>query len=262
MSKGAFDLLVAGSGPAGASLACVVAAAHPHLRVAVADAAVASRRAPTAAPDCRVLALSPASAAVLGEAGVWERVLASGRVAPFYGMAVWDASGPGQIRFTAGEAGRAALGFVAENWLVQEALQERLRELPNVSLFEGRAITGVTLPAPGDAASAAVALAGEEAGLETALLACCDGAGSPVARLAGLGGRVGWKYPQQALVCAVRLAESGPPASTALQRFLPGGQVLALLPIFEVTFLCVVDCLLIGFFRSVVCVSSCLFARF
>jgi ubiquinone biosynthesis UbiH/UbiF/VisC/COQ6 family hydroxylase len=229
-----FDLFVAGSGPAGASLACLVAAAHPHLRVAVADAAVSSRRPPSAAPDCRVLALSPASTAVLGEAGVWERALASGRVAPFYGMAVWDASGPGQIRFSAGDAGRGALGFVAENWLVHELLHERMRELPNVTLLEGRAVAGVALPPPGDAAPAAVTLAGEEgAPLETGLLACCDGAGSPVARLAGLGGRVGWRYPQQAVVCAVRLADGGALSSTAYQRFLPGGQVLALLPMHD-----------------------------
>ena len=226
-----FDLVVAGNGPAGASLACVVAAAHPHLRVAVADAAAASRRPPSAAPDCRVLALSPASAAVLGEAGVWERVLDSGRVAPYYSMAVWEASGPGQIRFNAGEAGRAALGYVAENWLVQELLQQRLLELPNVTLFESCGVASVSLPALGGPAPALVTLAQGET-LKTLLLACCDGAASPVARLAGLGGRVGWKYGQQALVCAVQLAE-GTLSSTAFQRFLPGGPVLALLPMFD-----------------------------
>ncbi len=175
-------------------------------------------------PDCRVLALSPSSVRTLDEIGVWSDVMASGRVAPFYSMAVWDASSAGQISFRAAQD--AQLGYVVENWLLQEALLDRMKQLPNVQLMCPDALKSLT---PGDGPIQVGLASGP---VDAALVAGCDGASSPVAKLAGLASKSGWRYGQNALVCAVRLPE-GEVCSTAYQRFLPGGQVLALLPMYD-----------------------------
>jgi ubiquinone biosynthesis UbiH/UbiF/VisC/COQ6 family hydroxylase len=226
MSRPFFDLFVVGNGPTGASLACSVAMRNPNLKIAVAEASILSKRQPTTYPDCRVLALSPASIKLLTDVGVWAEVMSSGRVAPYYSMIVWDGSSAGQVSF--GATDRLKLGCVVENWLLQEALVDRMRQLPNITLMCPDTVSALS-PSERKGPMQVTLSSGE---LETALVAGCDGASSPIAKLAGLASRTGWRYGQNALVCAVQLVE-GELCSTAYQRFLPGGQVLALLPLYD-----------------------------
>jgi ubiquinone biosynthesis UbiH/UbiF/VisC/COQ6 family hydroxylase len=221
------SFLFAQSSCQGSSLACKVALSQPQLRVAVAEASVLKKRSASAHPDCRVLALSPASVKLLSEIGVWSELEASGRVAPYYSMTVWDGSSAGQVSF--GGSSQSQLGVVCENWLLQEALVERMKSLPNITLMSPDSVSSLTSSVAGGPIEVGLSSSGS---LSSALVAGCDGASSPVAKLAGLANKTGWRYGQSALVCAVRLS-SDEVCSTAYQRFLPGGQVLALLPMFD-----------------------------
>eukprot|EP00271_Cylindrocystis_brebissonii_P002865 TRINITY_DN13630_c0_g1_i2.p1 TRINITY_DN13630_c0_g1~~TRINITY_DN13630_c0_g1_i2.p1 ORF type:complete len:528 (+),score=87.54 TRINITY_DN13630_c0_g1_i2:354-1937(+) len=81
-------------------------------------------------PDARVVAISPASAELLQEVGVWEKLKAERHVTPFDTMQVWDHAGPGYVRFKAQDvAGQTALGYIMENQVLVNALQERLQDL-------------------------------------------------------------------------------------------------------------------------------------
>ena len=230
-------MLIAGGGPAGTALACALASAYPRLSIAVADSAPPLSPgplvAPQAPPEPRVLALAPAARSLLSRAGAWQALEATGRLAPFYSMAVWDASSPGRTFFEAAAAGRSELGLVAEAGLLRRALAMRASELSNVALMVADdGVTHLTLPGDESQAGPAVVRLAKTGEVEAELVVACDGAGSPVARMAGLGARRGWKYDQHGLVCALRLAP-GQICSTAFQRFLPSGGILAVLPMYD-----------------------------
>jgi 2-polyprenyl-6-methoxyphenol hydroxylase-like FAD-dependent oxidoreductase len=100
-------------------------------------------------PDLRVFAITPASTRVFQAAGAWD-LMASVRAPAFRNMQVWDALGPGYVRFDAGGAGAGALGHIVENRVLQSALYERLlghAQTGRVELACPATITRIRLPA-------------------------------------------------------------------------------------------------------------------
>jgi 2-polyprenyl-6-methoxyphenol hydroxylase-like FAD-dependent oxidoreductase len=133
-----YDILVAGGGIVGAAFAAKVAAScsRGRLKIGIVDA-----RAPPALADCvtrptpdlRTYALSPQSIAFLTSLGAWQHVDAAGRHQPYTHMQVprpllgtlqhqacrshptwcaqvWEAGGPGVVRFAAADMGAPSLG--------------------------------------------------------------------------------------------------------------------------------------------------------
>jgi 2-polyprenylphenol 6-hydroxylase len=171
--------------------------------------------------DLRVVGLAASSIALLSELGVWASIRER-RAAPYRRMHVWDAVTGAAIDFDATAAGRAWLGWIAENNLVQWTLWQAL-EAAGVQRLCPAQVTGyearedrVVLETEGAAAS-----------LSARLLVAADGADSPLRRLAGLDTH-GHDYGQRGVVAHV--ATERPHQHTAWQRFLPGGP-LALLPL-------------------------------
>lgn len=259
---GIFDVLVVGGGVVGAALAARLLS-HPHLSALT--VAVVESRAPAAAPlpqslpDMRAYALSPASVALLSDAGAWSRVVESGRARNFTTMHVCEAMGP--ARLTWGSEGGAALGTMVEHGVLAAALWARLAELcgapdARARLFVGAAagpgapppltLTALALPPEPRAAapdaearcSLAQATLSDGTQLRARLIVGADGAASSTRVLAG-GGTWGCDYTDQvALVGTVRLLSGGrggtsstSEGATAYQRFLPEGP-LAILPLF------------------------------
>src|SRR5690606_4317426 len=95
-----------------------------------------------AAPDLRVFAIAPASAALLQEVGAWPAVLAA-RVQPYRHMQVWDAAAGAALQFDAGSQGMAALGWIAEQSLLQHALWSALQHQANVVRYCPDAVEGL-----------------------------------------------------------------------------------------------------------------------
>jgi 2-octaprenylphenol hydroxylase len=216
-----FDVAVVGAGMVGGSLACAFAAAG--LSTVVVEASpggMPRERGPDAPFDLRVSALTRASEALLRRLEVWGGVERR-RLAPFREMVVWDAGSAGSLRFDCAELAEPALGYIVENAVVVEAIEERLATLAGLHWL--RPAEPVALEV--DATEARLRLADRT--VRAALVVGADGARSRLRELAGIGlQRSG--YGQSALVATVR--PELPHRDTAWQRFLPGGP-LAFLPL-------------------------------
>jgi 2-octaprenyl-3-methyl-6-methoxy-1,4-benzoquinol hydroxylase/2-octaprenylphenol hydroxylase len=212
------DVAVVGGGMVGAAAALALA------RAGFATALLEARApAPWRAEDevdLRVVGLAPSSIGLLEDLGVWTSIRES-RAAAYARMHVWDERSGAAIDFDASAEGRAWLGWIVENSLVQWTLWQAL-EAAGVQRLCPAQVTGY------QAREDRVVLELEAGGsLAARLLVAADGAGSPLRRMAGLDTH-GRDYGQRAVVAHVATERAH--RHTAWQRFLPGGP-LALLPL-------------------------------
>ncbi|HSH41273.1 MAG TPA: FAD-dependent monooxygenase, partial [Arenicellales bacterium] len=218
-SEHSYDVIIAGGGVIGASLACALADAG--LRIGVIDAREPQTDWPAGSVDQRVFAISCASQSLFARLGVWDGIRERG-VSPYREMQVWDAAGPGRIHFDAAELGEPLLGHIIEQRVLQAALLEGQQTRPGLERLCPAVLSDFRV----DAAGTVVRLEdGRELG--AALLVGADGAGSRVREQAGIGVQAR-DYAHTAVVAVV--ATERPHAETAWQRFLPAGP-LAFLPL-------------------------------
>jgi len=210
------EVVIVGAGLSGGVLALLLRRAG--LDVAVVDAQPAATGVDER-PDPRALAVTPASRRVLEYCGVWP-ALPPGRIGAFDGMEVWDAAGPGAIRFRAADLGEPALGYIIEAGVLQHGVDN--------------ALTGSGVKPYRPAAPQALEFGNETASLvledgrrlAARLVVGADGRQSRTRRLAGIGYDE-TPYPQQAVAAVVETEK--PHGAVARQRFLAAGP-LAFLP--------------------------------
>jgi 2-octaprenyl-6-methoxyphenol hydroxylase len=207
------DLLIAGGGPVGATLA--LALKDSGLSIAVLEA-----RADFAAkPDPRTLALSYGSMLVLRRLGVWDSLPAPTQIVTIH---VSQQGGLGRTLLTAADAGLPALGYVVNYAALDLALHEALQG------SGAHYLTGATVQKTGATRSYAVAdfdHQGRPAQMTARLLALADG-GRSLAQGAGFTRHVR-DYGQSAVVAQV--STELPHRNMAFERFTPDGPA-ALLP--------------------------------
>ena len=211
-----FDLIVVGSGPVGASLACAL---HP-LRIALVGQQAPVALAPGAL-DARAYALSPGNVAFLRELGAWAQV-APERVCPVQAMRIFGDDGRSELAFDAYRAGVAELAWIVEDAVLQQALWKEVQARETVQRFVPAQCASLQF-APG-----AVTLTLRDGRtLSANLVAGADGAQSFVRESAGIRART-QDYRQAAVVgnFACEIAHE----QVAYQWF-HGGTVLALLPL-------------------------------
>ena len=221
MKKTSYDVVIAGGGGVGATLACALGGSE--LEVALLE-----QKPPEAIPkseiDLRVAALTSASQRILSALQVWP-TMAEWRVSPFREMRVWDAMGWGQIHFDSAALGEPQLGWIVENQVLQSALWQRLQRLDNITVHSPGMLESISAPTQ-DYLQLILADGSE---IETRLLVGAEGIHSKVRELAGIP-TSGWQYAQKAIVATV--STEHPHQATAWQRFLPGGP-LAFLPLHD-----------------------------
>ncbi|MEO2216320.1 FAD-dependent monooxygenase [Chromobacterium vaccinii] len=206
------DIVIVGGGMVGSALGAALSGQG--LSVCVLEREAPAPFAPEQAPDLRVSAISPASAAFLQSIGTWEPVLAM-RAAPYRRMQVWEGDEAAGTLFDADEAGVAELGHIVENRVVQLAATAALRDKGDID-YRCPAIVSDIVYRP----QASHLTLSDGSRLQARLLIAADGARSQVRDAAGIG-VTGWDYPMHALVLSCRM--EGGQQDITWQRFTPDG---------------------------------------
>jgi 2-polyprenylphenol 6-hydroxylase len=226
--KRSFDVLVAGGGIAGLSVALLLARSQyaERMRITLADAGPRPSFDMSSPIDLRVSAVSAGSADIFTGVGAWSAVQAA-RCCPFDHMRVWDAGGnpdgAATLAFDADEFAVPHLGYIVENRLLQHVLLDAL-DTGDTEIHFGTCITDFAAdpdrPQVGFDGAAMRAFD---------LVIAADGGDSPLRHMASLPVHE-HAYRQDAFV--THLATEIPHANTAWQRFLPAGP-LGMLPLHD-----------------------------
>jgi len=207
------DVVIAGAGPVGATLA--LSLADTGLRVVALDARA---RGEIARGD-RSLALSHGSRLVFERLGIWSALSGTqGAVTPITTIDVSQAGGFGSASIDAREQGLPALGYVVSYRALQAALDDALARANVEVRFDARVERIRSEPG-----AARVTLASDVPPLHARVAVAADGAGALVEGLA----RERRDYGQVAIVA--RVWTERPHGGVAYERFTPEGPV-ALLP--------------------------------
>lgn len=214
-----FDIIILGGGMVGAALACALS--DSKLKIALLDFKAPDISWPIDGFDMRVSALTYASQEILDHIGAWEH-MKKRRISPFTQMHVWDATGPGEIRFNSEDIGTPQLGHIVENRVTLGALFDVLKTKKNIEYIEPAIAINLIHKEDG------IELCLKDGSIYSAkLIVGADGARSWLRTQAGI--QINTRdYEQKGLVTTVKT--SGSHQQTARQRFLTTGP-LAFLPL-------------------------------
>jgi 2-octaprenyl-6-methoxyphenol hydroxylase len=219
-----FDVVIAGAGFAGLSLALALTAGlGAQARIALVTRDGIAPGQPR--PDSRATALSAASVRMLSRLGVWAHCEPSAQAVT--GIDITDSSLDAGVRpillsydNLVGDAEPAS--HIVPNAALLAALAAGVAATSQITVIDHANVTGFTTQ-PG---RVRVMLDNGRA-LDAALLAAADGRNSPVRALSQIK-TVGWSYPQTGIT--VMIGHDRPHQGRAVQHFLPGGP-FAILPL-------------------------------
>ena len=224
------DVIIAGGGINGAVLA--LGLARIGLAVVVVDKGATGKTSGKTEPDGRAYALNLGVQRMLTVFRLWGDLQAHAE--PILDMKISDAKGgvsgdlsgagisPFYLHFNRAMMEGEALGFLIEDAPLRGVLSKAVAGHPLITVLSNTQVCGHTLTNGG----VEVTLSPHKT-IHAKLLIGCDGRDSKVAKTAGIV-RIGWDYPQSALVCA--LSHTKPHHGTAHQIFTPNGP-LAVLPL-------------------------------
>lgn len=206
-----YDVIVLGGGMVGAATA--LGLAKQGLDVALIEKNPLPTFSAQAPYDVRISAISVASVALLDKLGAWANIQQM-RVCPYAGLETWEIE-EFQTRFHANDLGRAELGYMVENNLIQLGLWQALADYPNCQQAVGfsqifakreQDLWQITLD--------------QERHYSAPLLIAADGANSQARQWAGIG-LTSWQYRQHCLLATVKT--ECPQQDTTWQQFFPSG---------------------------------------
>lgn len=221
MSQRHHDIVIAGGGMIGTSLALALAPLGLHVAVVEAVA-----REGTAQPsfDDRSTALSRSTQRMFEAIGLWPEIAAA--ATPIRGIHVSDRGRFGFSHIDAQEQGVEALGYVVINRVLGRVLQQALGQLGTVDVLCPARITEIDL-APGSASAVVEFPDGKRRALACSLLAAADGANSAVRDMMGIAVQKS-RYGQHAVIG--NLLPEKAIGDIAYERFTSQGP-LAILPV-------------------------------
>jgi 2-octaprenylphenol hydroxylase len=213
-----YDILIAGGGMVGGTLACALGGSGLKVGVIEPQAVMLPQQQGF---DLRVSAITPASQNVFENIGAWAGMCRQ-RVAPVETMRIWEDGS--ELNFDSADIGEPCLAWIIENRVIAAALSERMRQFANIELLSPACLNGMQI-----GERSVTSCLDDNRRVEATLLVGADGAESRVRREAALA----WTRHdlRQTAIVAVVHAER-PHARTAFQNFLPTGP-LAFLPLDE-----------------------------
>jgi 2-octaprenyl-6-methoxyphenol hydroxylase len=215
-----FDVVIAGGGMVGASLACALE--QLPLRVAVIEPHPFDSDAQPSF-DLRTTALSRSSQRILSGLGIWPQVRDA--AAPIRRIHVSEQGRFGTAVIDANEQRVESLGYVLENRQLGRELWRRMRAAKDMSLFSPAQADDVQVE---DDTIWLDVIEGEaRRRLQARLLVVADGARSQLREALGIRARQR-PYHQTAIVGTVQFGQRGD-GETAYERFTPDGP-MAILP--------------------------------
>ena len=223
-----FDIAIIGGGMVGTSLASLLAASQPQLRIALIEAqpfARADEMHFQPSFDARSTALSYGTAAILRELGLWD--LLQQHITPIAQVHVSDRGHFLGGVIDAKENNLDAVGYVVENAWLGKVLLGYVQAQHNIQCFASSSVTALTPQQ--DCALLNVKTESQECLLKTSLALIADGGDSPLRKSLGIGTQVR-AYGQTAIITNVEFSE--PHRGVAYERFTADGPV-ALLPLGE-----------------------------
>jgi len=219
MKHSSYDVVIIGAGMVGATLASLLSRAG--FSVALVEAVAPAAFDAGADVGLRVSAISPGSAAILGQAGAWKNIAAQ-RARPYRRMQVEDGVELEPLVFDAPVFNLERLGTIVENDLVQWSAWQVVSAGGLVDIYCPDRLAGIDFSGQQNRVSL-----GSGQVLTASLVVGADGAGSRVRKILGLR-QDHFSYNQHGLVAVVGKQKPNP--GVAWQRFLPGGP-LAFLPL-------------------------------
>ena len=217
-SDNQFDIVIAGGGMAGSTLAWALLKARPELQIAIIE-----QQKETISPvsfDSRSIALARASAQLLEQWGLWPEL--KKHACAINTIHVSDRGHFGKTRLTAEEYLQDALGYVIEVEHIGVLLAQKLQQKNNVTWFSPNTITQLN---PSETAQNLLLHDGTE--LSCRLLLIAEGGMSPTRNLAGFN-LIEQPYQQSAVIANLALAQQH--QHIAYERFTEHGPI-ALLPL-------------------------------
>jgi len=215
-----YDILVAGGGLAGASLAAALS--DSDVRIGLIEAVPADQPTQPSYDD-RGIALAYGSRQIFAGIGVWPHLAAVAE--PIRRIHVSDRGGFGAMRMDSRELGYEALGYVALARDMGRALMARIKSVPTIDLITPAALVGFSeVP---DGVRVEIDASGRRRTLSCRLLVGADGMRSEVRRMAGIEVER-HDYGQTAIIANVSPERRH--EGVAFERFTSSGP-LALLPL-------------------------------
>ncbi len=223
-----FDIAIIGGGMVGTSLASLLAASQPQLRIALVESQAFARADDMhfqPSFDARSTALSYGTAAILRELGLWE--LLQQHITPIAQVHVSDRGHFLGGVIDANENNLDAVGYVVENTWLGKVLLGHVQAQNNIQCFASSTVTA--LSPQKDGALLSVKTDTQKLLIQTSLAVIADGGDSPLRKALGIGTQVR-AYGQTAIITNVEFSE--PHHGVAYERFTADGPV-ALLPLGE-----------------------------
>lgn len=217
-----YDIIIAGGGMIGASMA--LALAPLGLRVAVVEA-VASKSGQQPSFDDRSTALSRSTQRMFEAMEIWPDVVAA--ATPIRNIHVSDKGRFGFSHISAEQQGVEALGYVVINRVLGSVLQSKLTGLDGIDVLCPARIIGVELGPDSAVAMVKADNSRNTRKLSCSLLVAADGANSTVRAMLGISAQTS-EYGQQAIVGNLLPEKSL--NNCAFERFTSQGP-LAILPV-------------------------------
>lgn len=188
-----YDLIIAGGGIVGTTLACALS--NSSLNVCIIEAQTLTQ----AVQKKQAYALSLLTGRILEGIGVWQDILPN--IGKFKHIRLSDADYPDVVKFETSDLNTQYLGYVAEHKFVLSALQNFTKNCPNITWLENTSVIKVDYQK--SLAEVKVKKDDEIITLNTKLVIGADGARSPIRQEADIKTR-GWKYWQSCVAFTIK----------------------------------------------------------